>query len=154
MTALVGWGNFYVIVGSSAGALIGLQFVVITLIANRPVVTDQAQAGERLRHPPLFTLELFYCSQQPPALRGTDSPAPQFFKVWWVSLRSYTKSWRLGACTCKPYTRHSLRTGYFTFCYRSLRMPQVSVGCIGISKVVIDAVILGGILGCECLRIP
>jgi hypothetical protein len=27
MTALAGWGNFYVIVGSSAGALIGLQFV-------------------------------------------------------------------------------------------------------------------------------
>jgi len=32
------WNSFYVIVGSSAGALIGLQFVVMTLIANRPVV--------------------------------------------------------------------------------------------------------------------
>jgi hypothetical protein len=30
MTALSGWQNFYVIVGSSAGALIGLQFVVMT----------------------------------------------------------------------------------------------------------------------------
>jgi hypothetical protein len=29
------WENFYVIVGSSGGALIGLQFVVITLIASR-----------------------------------------------------------------------------------------------------------------------
>ena len=29
MTALAEWGNFYVIVGSSAGALIGSQFVVI-----------------------------------------------------------------------------------------------------------------------------
>lgn len=28
------WENFYVIVGSSAGALIGLQFVVMTLIAD------------------------------------------------------------------------------------------------------------------------
>jgi len=36
MTALSGWENFYVIVGSSAGALIGLQFVVVTLIAERP----------------------------------------------------------------------------------------------------------------------
>ena len=36
MTALDGWENFYVIVGSSAGALIGLQFVVLTLIAERP----------------------------------------------------------------------------------------------------------------------
>lgn len=34
MTALHGWANFYVIVGSAAGALIGLQFVVMTLIAS------------------------------------------------------------------------------------------------------------------------
>ena len=43
-TALAGWENFYVIVGSSAGALIGLQFVVMTLIAERlnpsPETTD------------------------------------------------------------------------------------------------------------------
>ena len=38
MTALTGWENFYVIVGSSAGALIGLQFVVITLISERPAL--------------------------------------------------------------------------------------------------------------------
>jgi hypothetical protein len=30
------WESFYVIVGSAAGALIGLQFVVMTLIAQRP----------------------------------------------------------------------------------------------------------------------
>src|SRR5947199_198721 len=45
MTALDGWENFYVIVGSSAGALIGLQFVVITLIAARPITRGTAQAG-------------------------------------------------------------------------------------------------------------
>jgi hypothetical protein len=45
MTALAGWQNFYVIVGSSAGALIGLQFVVLTLIADMPVARGQAQAG-------------------------------------------------------------------------------------------------------------
>ena len=36
MPELNGWENFYVIVGSSAGALIGLQFVFLTLIAERP----------------------------------------------------------------------------------------------------------------------
>jgi hypothetical protein len=36
MTALAGWENFYVIVGSAAGALIGLQFVVVTLVAESP----------------------------------------------------------------------------------------------------------------------
>lgn len=32
------WESFYVIVGAAAGALIGLQFVVMTLIAERPAV--------------------------------------------------------------------------------------------------------------------
>jgi hypothetical protein len=32
--ALKGWENFYVIIGGSAGALIGLQFVVMTLIKD------------------------------------------------------------------------------------------------------------------------
>ncbi len=45
MTVLNGWENFYVIVGSSAGALIGLQFVVITLIAAKPITRVDAQAG-------------------------------------------------------------------------------------------------------------
>ena len=51
MTPFAGWENFYVIVGSSAGALIGLQFVVITLIANMPFVEGQAQAGEAFGTP-------------------------------------------------------------------------------------------------------
>ena len=40
--ALSGWQNFYVIVGSAAGALTALQFVVITLIA-------QARAARSMR---------------------------------------------------------------------------------------------------------
>lgn len=36
MNELAEWDSFYVIVGSAAGALIGLQFVVMTLIAQRP----------------------------------------------------------------------------------------------------------------------
>src|SRR3954471_11483351 len=51
MTALNGWENFYVIVGSSAGALIGLQFVVLTLIAGRPAVRGEAQAGAAFSTP-------------------------------------------------------------------------------------------------------
>jgi len=37
MSELATWDSFYVIVGSAAGALIGLQFVVVTLIAQRPM---------------------------------------------------------------------------------------------------------------------
>jgi hypothetical protein len=51
MTPLSGWENFYVIVGSSAGALIGLQFVVITLIADMPLGRDAAQAGDAFATP-------------------------------------------------------------------------------------------------------
>jgi hypothetical protein len=51
MTALTEWGNFYVIVGSSAGALIGLQFVVMTLIAGRPIDRGEAQASDAFSTP-------------------------------------------------------------------------------------------------------
>jgi hypothetical protein len=51
ITALAGWENFYVIVGSSAGALIGLQFVVITLIADTPIVRDVERASNAFATP-------------------------------------------------------------------------------------------------------
>jgi hypothetical protein len=44
------WESFYVIVGSSAGALIGLQFVVLTLIAERPPLR-MAEAGAAFSTP-------------------------------------------------------------------------------------------------------
>jgi hypothetical protein len=51
MTALDGWENFYVIVGSSAGALIGLQFVVMTLLADMPLARSDTQAGQAFGTP-------------------------------------------------------------------------------------------------------
>ena len=56
MTILTGWENFYVIVGSSAGALIGLQFVVMTLLADRPNRPGLALAGSAFATP---TIGLF-----------------------------------------------------------------------------------------------
>ena len=50
MTALNGWENFYVIVGSSAGALIGLQFVVITLISEMATARVSTQADRAVGH--------------------------------------------------------------------------------------------------------
>jgi len=44
-TALSAWESFYVIVGSSGGALIGLQFVVITLLENRRNIADSESVG-------------------------------------------------------------------------------------------------------------
>ena len=50
MSELAAWDSFYVIVGSAAGALIGLQFVVLTLIAARPPI-PAADAGAAFATP-------------------------------------------------------------------------------------------------------
>jgi hypothetical protein len=44
MTPLSEWQNFYVIVGSAAGALTGLQFVVMALIADMPAMDQESTA--------------------------------------------------------------------------------------------------------------
>lgn len=61
MTTLSEWANFYVIVGSSAGALIGLQFVVITLIAGTSIGQSEAQASGAFATPSVvhFAMVLF-----------------------------------------------------------------------------------------------
>lgn len=51
MAGLQEWQNFYVVLGSAAGALIGLQFVVMTLLTNMPRKVDMAQAGEAFSTP-------------------------------------------------------------------------------------------------------
>jgi hypothetical protein len=51
MTALSEWQNFYVIVGSSAGALIGLQFVVMALVASLPISIKAGQDAEAFATP-------------------------------------------------------------------------------------------------------
>jgi hypothetical protein len=43
LSALARWPNFYVIVGSSAGALTGLQFVVVALIAQSGGTTSKRE---------------------------------------------------------------------------------------------------------------
>jgi hypothetical protein len=42
---LAGWQSYYVIIGSSAGALIGLQFVVMALIADAPMSLKSPEDG-------------------------------------------------------------------------------------------------------------
>src|SRR5262249_31081755 len=50
MSELAEWDSFYGIVGSAAGALIGLQFVVMTLVAVRPPIRG-AEAGAAFATP-------------------------------------------------------------------------------------------------------
>lgn len=55
MPELAQWDSFYVIVGSAAGALIGLQFVVMTLIAERPA-PRAAEGGAAFATPTIVHL--------------------------------------------------------------------------------------------------
>jgi hypothetical protein len=55
MPSLAEWGSFYVIVGAASGALIGLQFVVMTLLAERPPV-DAAAASAAFASPTIVHL--------------------------------------------------------------------------------------------------
>jgi hypothetical protein len=50
MSVLNEWDSFYVIVGSAAGALIGLQFVVMTLVADKPT-PGASEAGRSFATP-------------------------------------------------------------------------------------------------------
>lgn len=61
MNLLEGWENFYIIVGSSAGALVGLMFVVITLMADMPITAGNLQAGNVFTTPSVihFCVVLF-----------------------------------------------------------------------------------------------
>lgn len=53
MPGLDRWDSFYEIVGSAAGALIGLQFVVMTLVAQRPSLRA-ADAAAAFATPTIF----------------------------------------------------------------------------------------------------
>jgi hypothetical protein len=60
MTEFNEWESFYLIVGGAAGALIGLQFVVLTLFAQRPQTTEP-DAGHAFSTPTVvnFSVVLF-----------------------------------------------------------------------------------------------
>ncbi|HEY3755635.1 MAG TPA: hypothetical protein VGL42_05760 [Opitutaceae bacterium] len=60
MTAFAEWDSFYLIVAAAAGALIGLQFVVMTLIADRPT-SGNAEASAAFGTPTImhFSAVLF-----------------------------------------------------------------------------------------------
>ncbi|MDX6385757.1 MAG: hypothetical protein QOK48_3330 [Blastocatellia bacterium] len=76
MSELTEWNSFYVIVGSSAGALIGLQFVVLTLIAERPPIRA-ADAGAAFSTPSVvhFGVVLFLAAILSAPWRGINAVA-------------------------------------------------------------------------------
>ena len=101
MAALDAWDSFYVIVGSSAGALIGLQFVVMTLIAERPL-RRAAEASTVFGTPNVvhFGTALLLSALLPHAVALGASGA-RLAQLVLIE----------GACTCKRHTHPISRTG-------------------------------------------
>ncbi len=116
MTELAGWANFFVIVGSSAGALIGLQFVVITLVADLPAPRAWSRRAAHMRRPPLFISELCCYSRLFSARPGTALAGPHWFGSWWASLELRIPSSWLGVCEHTPDTSPCSKTGCFMRC--------------------------------------
>ncbi len=79
MTELTEWDSFYVIIASAAGALIGLQFVVMTLIAEKPP-KDAERAGAAFATP---TIVHFSAVLLVSALLRAPWPAIVFPAVLW-----------------------------------------------------------------------
>jgi ABC-type transport system involved in multi-copper enzyme maturation permease subunit len=76
MPELAKWDNFYVIVGSAAGALVGLQFVVLALIAERPSESF-AEAGAAFGSPTVvhFSVALFISAMLNAPWQAVTTPA-------------------------------------------------------------------------------
>jgi hypothetical protein len=85
MPQLAAWDSFYVIVGSAAGALIGLQFVVMTLVAARPSLR-MAEAGAAFATPTIIHF-------------GTALLLSALLRVPWQSIIPAAAAWGLiGLC--------------------------------------------------------
>ncbi len=79
MSQLIQWNSFYVIVGSSAGALIGLQFVVLALIANLPIARGAGQAGAAFSTPNVIHFGIVLLVAAVASAHGAASPRSQLF---------------------------------------------------------------------------
>src|SRR6266571_2136245 len=132
MSEFVEWDSFYVIVGSAAGALIGLQFVVLTLIAERPPLRA-ADAGAAFATPTIvhFGTALLLSA----ILRAPWQAVTPVAALWGVvgirgSLSHPRGLVRRRNCgTAAALHRHSQRLG-------RRRLPRIrpKAGCRGLSS--------------------
>jgi hypothetical protein len=122
-----GWDSFYVIVGAAAGALIGLQFVVVTLIAEKPP-KDAANASAAFATPTIvhFSASLLLC-----ALMRVPWPSLVYPAVSWGAMAmggliySGLVAWRMR-------TQAAYRPGFEDWAFH-LAFPAVSYALLAFS---------------------
>ena len=107
MAELGAWDSFYVIVGSAAGALIGLQFVVMTLVAARPLPHKWPRLAPRLpRRRSFISAPRCFCRHWY-RFHGNPSFPPRFFGALSACAEQGTRwSWR-GGCGGKMFINRS-----------------------------------------------
>jgi hypothetical protein len=81
MQELAEWDSFYLIVGGAAGALIGLQFVVMTLISERPQLRS-SDAGSAFATPNIVHF-------------GTAFLLSALMRVPWKTVIPFAVAWAL-----------------------------------------------------------
>ena len=119
------WDSFYLIVGGAAGALIGLQFVVMTLIASRGETNAPADAGKAFSTPTVvhFTTVLFIAAvvrapwgtPTPPAIIGGIVGLAGVIYVIRVQTLikkqdAYAPYSKIGSFTASCHSRRTLRS--------------------------------------------
>ncbi|MFC6646592.1 hypothetical protein ACFQBQ_13550 [Granulicella cerasi] len=94
MNPFVDWQNFYVIVGGAAGALTGLQFVVMALIADMPVEAHEIETANAFATPTIvhFSAALLF--------------AASFAMPWGGHMLAARGLWVLGGVAGLGYVGH------------------------------------------------
>jgi hypothetical protein len=82
MTPLTAWQNFYVILGSAAAALTGLQFISMALIADMSIKPGEVQSGEAFATPAVihFVAVLLLAASMVAPWRGLRCPS-----ILWIA---------------------------------------------------------------------
>ena len=116
------WDSFYVIVGSAAGALIGLQFVVTALVAERPVRRTAEEAGAAFATPQIvhFVAAFVLSALLRAPWQGIAKPS----LIWGLiggAGAVYARS-SPAACAGRTPIARSSKTGSFTPYFRSPHM--------------------------------
>jgi hypothetical protein len=96
MTALSEWTTFYAIVGAAAASLIGLQFVMMALIADLPSTAGEEDAGNAFASPTMvhFSAVLLITA---------------FAVMPWHSLKPLAWIWRIGGLGGALYVVYVIR---------------------------------------------
>jgi hypothetical protein len=133
------WDSFFVIVGAAAGALIGLQFVVITLIAEKPP-KDAANASAAFATP---TIVHFSASLLISALMRVPWPSLIYAAASW-GVMSLAGLIYIGAVAWWMRRQAAYQPGFEDWIFH-LVLPAISYALLGVGVLVAAGHMMGAL---------